>query len=142
MGEPGFPSTITIGGGIGPFALAGSSGLPTGLTAGVNGRTVVFTGTPTTAGTFAKASITVEDADVRDTLPRPFSITINAAPTLGTLERTGVDWGRRGFTSGTITITGGTAPYVIAGYGSLPFTPADERQHRSTSTGTPPSQTL
>jgi hypothetical protein len=139
VGELGFPSTITIGGGTGPFTLAGSSGLPTGLGAGVNGRTVVFTGVPTAAGTFAKGSVTVEDADGA-TLSEAFSITINPAPTLSALSNLAWTGGDGGFT-GTITITGGTAPYVIAGYGSLPFTPAISG-NKVYFTGEPPSQTL
>ena len=139
VGQPGFPSTIKIGGGTGPFALAGSSGLPTGLSADVNGRTIAFTGTPTAVGTFAKGSVTVEDADGA-MLTDTFSITINQAPTLSTLSQLAWTGGNGGFT-GTITISGGTAPYVISGYGGLPFTPSVSG-NTVYFTGAPPSQTL
>jgi large repetitive protein len=139
VGEPGFPSTITIGGGTGPYALAASSGLPTGLSAAVNGRTVVFTGTPTAIGTFAKGSVTVADADGA-TLTQTFSITINPAPTLSTLSDLAWTGGNGGFT-GTVTISGGTAPYVIASYGGLAFNPAISG-NTVYFTGAPPSQSL
>ena len=121
VGKAGFTGALTIGGGTGPVALQGASGLPTGLTAALNGRTIVFTGVPTAVGTFAHASVTVKDADGA-TVTESFSITINATPTLSTLTQTVWTGDEPGFT-GTVTITGGTAPYAIASYGSLPFTP-------------------
>jgi hypothetical protein len=139
VGESGFPSTITIGGGTAPFTLASSSGLPTGLSAEVIGRTIAFSGTPTIVGTFAKGSVTVEDADGAKAT-EALSITINPAPTLSPLSVLAWTGDEAGFT-GTVTITGGTGPYVISAYGSLPFTPAISG-NKVYFTGAPASQTL
>jgi len=73
----GFPGTLTIHGGIGPFQITASSGVPAGLTAVVTGTTIHFTGQPSSAGTF-RGSITLQDA-TGASVTRTFSILINPA---------------------------------------------------------------
>jgi autotransporter-associated beta strand protein len=75
----------------------------------VDGSNVVFTGTPTTAGTYGNIQLTVRDASGA-TVTGTFSITVNPAPTLGTLSSTAWTMNHPGF-SGTITVSGGTGPY-------------------------------
>ena len=85
-GQSGFTGVMTISGGTGPFSIA-SAGLPTGLTTVLNGSTISFSGRPTVAGAFAAGSVTVHDA-AGATVSKPFSITINPAPTIGNLTAT------------------------------------------------------
>ncbi len=80
LGLAGFNGTLPISGGIGPFTIASTSGLPPGLTAVLSGpRTIGFTGTPTVAGTFPGGSITIQDTGASTSATRTFSITINSA---------------------------------------------------------------
>jgi len=118
VGEAGFSGTMTIGGGTGTVIIVASSGLPTGLTATVSGRTISFTGTPSVAGTFAGGNITVEDA-VGARVTRAFSITINAPPILSSLSVTQWTQGRVHF-AGTLRIVGGTGPFFINGGAGFP----------------------
>src|SRR5262249_14091054 len=85
------------------------SNLPPGLTAVLSGNSVVFTGTPITAGTFANGSVTVQDA-TGATATGTYSITINAVPTLGTLSSSAWTVNQAGFSS-TLTISAGTVPF-------------------------------
>ena len=115
VGQAGFNGVIPVSGGTGTFTVVAQSNLPPGLTATVAGASVVFTGTPTAAGTYGSASVTVQDA-TGATGTGTFSITINAAPTLGALSpSTAWTVNQSGF-SGSITVSGGTGPYssVIA----------------------------
>jgi streptogramin lyase len=117
-GRPGFAGTITIAGGTEPFTITNSSGLPTGLTATVNGATVTFTGTPSAARTFGAGSITVKDASgVKVT--QTFSITINPALAVGMLSKNQWTAGTPGFT-GSMNVRGGTGPLSIANASGLP----------------------
>ena len=45
----GFPGTIPISGGTGPFSVTAQANLPPGLTATTTGTNITFTGIPTTA---------------------------------------------------------------------------------------------
>ena len=77
MGRSGFTGTMSASGGTGGLKIAGSSGVPTGLTIGLAGNTLSFTGTPTATGTFA-GSVTLQDA-IGLAITKTFSIVINAA---------------------------------------------------------------
>ncbi len=122
MNEPGFSGSMKISGGTGSYSLVGASGLPTGLTAHLVNGSIHFSGTPTVAGSFASASVTVADADGATTT-QTFAITINAAPTLSQLNVLQWTAGMPGYT-GSVTITGGTGPYTISSFAYLPFTAA------------------
>ncbi len=74
----GFVGTLAIRGGTGPFLITNASGLPTGLTMSVSGRTLVLMGTPTVAQLFASGSVTVQDA-TGVPVTQTFQVTI-AAP--------------------------------------------------------------
>ena len=104
-GQAGYNGAIPVNGGTGPFTVVAQSNLPPGLTATVAGASVVFTGTPTAAGTFGSISVTVQDASGA-TATGTFSITINPAATLGALSSTAWTVNQPGY-SGTIGITGG-----------------------------------
>jgi sugar lactone lactonase YvrE len=120
-GEPGFTGGVAIMGGTtayGGFAIARASGLPAGLTLVVNGATVSFTGTPTVAGTYSNASITIRDS-IHATVTRTFSITIHPAPTVSKLPPTQWTVGQSGL-HGMLTIGGGTGPFQITNSGGLP----------------------
>ena len=73
----GYTGAIAVSGGVGPYALEAQSGLPSGLTAVLNGCTVSFSGTPTAVGTFSSVSITVNDSN-SDEVTRTYSITIES----------------------------------------------------------------
>src|SRR6202043_356902 len=90
-----------------------------GLTAVISGNSIKFTGTPTVAGSYPSANITVTDSlGGNNTLT--FAMTINAAPTLGSLSQTAWTANVGGF-PGTITISGGTGPYTIVNSQNVPF---------------------
>jgi hypothetical protein len=118
VGRSGFNGTLAVSGGTTPYSLTGQSGLPSGLTAVLSSNTISFTGTPSAAGTFPGGSVTVQDtasASVKQT----FSITINPAPTVGSLTQTQWTVGQSGFT-GTLAVTNGTSPYTLFSYSGLP----------------------
>ena len=72
----GFTGTMTISGGAGPYSIVASSGLPTGLTAVVNGSTISFSKSPSVPGTYGNGSITIQDAS-GNKVTKTFSIKIN-----------------------------------------------------------------
>ncbi len=114
---PGFNGMLTVSGGTGGYAIAAASGLPVGLKIALTGGTIHFTGTPTTLGVYA-GSVTIRDADgASDT--RTFTITINAAPTLGNLTTAQWTEGKTGF-SGVIPIAAGTGPFRIYSFSGMP----------------------
>ncbi len=117
VGKSGFTGTLAILRGTGPFSISSISGLPDGMSAALSGRSVVFTGTPTLAQTYAAGSITVADA-TGTTASQTFTITINPALTLGPLSQTAWIGGKTGY-NGTLAIGGGTGPYVITGLAGL-----------------------
>lgn len=106
----GYYSTFTVTGGTGTYTWTVAN-LPPGITAsGTTSSTLVLSGTPTTVGTFT-ITATVEDAKMRiDTVTG--GVTISTSPVLainGSLPFTGSVGTAY---SGTLTATGGTAPYT------------------------------
>ncbi len=120
IGQAGFNGTVAIKGGTGSFELSSAVGLPAGLTATLSGRTIKLSGSPSQLGTFA-GTITVLDAD-GISASESLSITINAAPTIGSLAAIPWTAAVNGYPA-TIAITGGTGPYTIVSAHGLPFAP-------------------
>ena len=116
--QPGFSATSAITGGAAPYSGLTATGLPAGLTASLSGSTITLSGTPTTAGTFANIAVSVHDANGLIG-SRTFSITVNAAPTLGALAPTQWTVGRAGYT-GALAINGGTGPFTVVAQSNLP----------------------
>jgi sugar lactone lactonase YvrE len=73
----GFTGAIPVSGGTAPLSVVSQANLPPGLSATINGSNVVFTGIPTTPGTYGNVQLTVRDAAGAAT-SGTFSITINA----------------------------------------------------------------
>jgi large repetitive protein len=117
VGTPNVSAVLTLGGGTGGFIIAGSSGLPPGLQVALTGDTIHFTGTPTATGAYA-GSVTVRDA-IGAAVTKTFTITINAAPTVGSLTTAQWTLGKAGFT-GVLPVAAGTAPFAIASATGLP----------------------
>ncbi len=117
-GTSGFTGVIPISSGTAPFTIASSSGLPTGLTAVVTGTTIHFTGTPSSAQTFATGSITVQDS-AGASVSKTFSMTINPALAIGTPTATQWTTGISGFVS-ALSVSGGTGGLSIASTSGLP----------------------
>jgi hypothetical protein len=109
VGQSGYSDTIAVNDGTGPFLVSAQANLPPGLTASVTGTNVTFTGTPTTVGSFNNVQLTVQDAAGAGA-SATFSITINPAPTLGSLSQTQWTLNQSGY-SDTIGITGGTGAF-------------------------------
>jgi hypothetical protein len=76
-GVSAYAGAIPISGGTGPLTVVAQANLPPGLSATVSGSSVVFTGIPTTTGTYSNVQLTVGDA-AGATTSGTFSITINA----------------------------------------------------------------
>jgi hypothetical protein len=106
--QPGFSGTVSISGGTTPVGNLTATGLPAGLSATQSGNTITLSGTPTTAGTYSNIQLTVQDT-TGATASGTFSITVNPAPTLGSLSATAWTVNQPGF-SGTVSISGGTMP--------------------------------
>ena len=118
VNQAGYTGAIPINNGTSPYTVSAQSGLPTGLTATVTGSNVTFTGTPTATGTFNNVQITVKDA-TSATVSGTFTITINAAPTLGSLAPTQWTVNQAGYT-GAIAISNGTGPFTVSAQSNLP----------------------
>ncbi len=118
VNQTGFNGTLTITGGSGPFTLASSADLPTGLTAVLSGNTIGFTGIPSAANTFVGGTVTIQDA-AGASATATFTITINAAPTFAALTQTQWTISRPGFT-GALTVNNGTGPFTITSATGLP----------------------
>ena len=117
-GKAGFSGVIAIASGTGPFTIASSSGLPTGLTAVVSGTTIRFSGTPSTAKTFAAGSITLHDA-TGASVTKTFTITINPPLVIATTSLPAATLG--GPYSEAVQATGGTGAIIYGiSAGSLP----------------------
>jgi hypothetical protein len=82
--------------------------LPAGLSATQSGSTITISGTPTSAGAYSNIQLTVQDT-TGATAAGTYSLTINPAPTLGSLSSTVWTANQPGF-SGTVSILGGTTP--------------------------------
>lgn len=116
VGVP-YSQALTISGGTAPYTVTCNGTPPAGLTVTPSGTGVLITGTPTTAGPDANAvNCTVTDANTA-TSTSVIPITIDAAvvvPTTPALTPTSLPDGTVGSAySQTLTVTGGTAPYVI-----------------------------
>ena len=114
VGAPFNSGALTVTGGTTPYTFSIIGTLPAGLT--LNTATGAVTGTPTAVGSF---SIQVTDAKgVTATTTCPY--TINPGPQLtclatGTTGEVGAP-----FSSGALTVTGGTTPYTFSVVGTLP----------------------
>src|SRR5262249_16810709 len=80
-----------------------------GLSATVSGSNVVFTGTPTAAGTFGNVQVTVRDF-TGATGTGTFSVTINPTPALGSLSSSAWTVNQPAF-SAPIRTPGRTGPF-------------------------------
>src|SRR5262249_52619022 len=123
VGRSGYSGTITVSGGTAPWGIASATNLPPGLGVGLQGGiasplTVFFTGTPTTAATYSNVATTVQDT-AGATVSGTFSITVNAAPTLGTLSPSSWTTNQPGYSS-TLTVAGGTGPFGNLAVTGLP----------------------
>jgi streptogramin lyase len=116
--------TITIAGGSTPYTTFGVTGFSaggTGLTAAnvvanAAAGTMVVNGTPTGAGTLT-FTVNVTDS-AGSSLTTPFTVTINPAPTIGTLGTTQWTSGIAGF-PGALSLSGGTGPFTLS-FAGLP----------------------
>ena len=95
-----------------------ATGLPAGLTASLSGNTITLSGTPTATGTYGNIGISITDA-AGATASGTFSITINAAPSLGTLTPAQWTVGQAGYT-GAIPVSGGTGADTLVSQSNLP----------------------
>src|SRR5207253_1604814 len=118
VGQAGYPGAIPVSGGTGSFTLVAQSNLPPGLTAVLSGNSVLFTGTPTAAGTFASGTVTGHDA-TGATAMGAFTFTVSPAPTLGVLSPAQWTAGVAGYT-GAIPVSGGTGPFTVVAQSNLP----------------------
>jgi hypothetical protein len=114
-----YTGTIDILNGTTPFSNLIVSGLAgTGLTAsltGKNSNVITITGTaPASAQTIKFSVCAVDAAGTKIKSTTDYSITINAAPTIGNLTTTAWTQGKSGFT-GTMTISNGTPTFAIQG---------------------------
>jgi hypothetical protein len=135
VGRTGYPATIPASGGTGALTLVAQSSLPPGLSATLNGSTISFTGTPTAAGTFNNAQLSVQDADGAVS-SATYSITINAAPTMGSPSNT--LWTANQSGVSTIPVLRGTVPYgnlIVTGL--MPGLTATQSGGTITISGTP-----
>jgi hypothetical protein len=108
VGTP-YSGTLTVTHGVAPFTWS-ITGLPATLTFASTGTTVTISGTPLAAGTIS-GTATVTDSKGHSSAAFPFSFTIAPAPTpviSGTLPNGNVDVPY----SGTLTVTGGVAPFT------------------------------
>jgi hypothetical protein len=76
-GVTGYTGTIPVSGGTGPLTVVAQSNLSPGLSAAVSGTSIIFTGIPTTPGTYGNVQLTVGDA-AGASASGTYSITINA----------------------------------------------------------------
>jgi hypothetical protein len=113
-----YTGTIDILNGTTPYNNLIVSGLPKGLTAtltGTNSNVITITGTaPASAQTIKFSVSAVDAAGTKIESTTDYSITINAAPTIGNLTTTAWTQGKSGF-KGTMTISNGTPTFAIQG---------------------------
>src|SRR5262249_49784032 len=94
VNQPNYPGTITVSGGTQPWSIVTTANLPPGLSAGLSGGggyplNIVFTGTPTTIGTYNNVQLSVRDT-TGATVSGTFTITITAtAPLITTIAGNG-----------------------------------------------------
>jgi len=103
---------MTVSGGTAPYTYSIVGTLPAGLS--LNTSNGAITGTPTASGSF-----TVKVTDAKGATSSGCAITIVTGPTVScstvTSGLVGVS-----FNSGSITVSGGTAPYTFSVVGTLP----------------------
>ncbi len=136
VNQANFSSTVSVSGGTAPYGSLTATGLPPGLSATLSGDTIAISGTPTTAGTYGNVQLSVQDA-TGATSTATYSLTINPAPTLGALSATVWTANQAGF-SGTVSVSGGTAPYgSLTATGLPPGLSATQSGSTITISGTP-----
>src|SRR5262249_25603256 len=113
VNQPGFSGTLTVTRGTAPYSNLIATGLPPGVTAALNGSTITLSGTPTAAGIYNNVTLSVQDA-AGLTGSLTFSLTVNAAPTFGSLTISQWPAEVRNYT-GYIPINGGTGPFTLVG---------------------------
>jgi hypothetical protein len=111
VNQPGFSGAIVVAGGTAPYSILTATGLPPGISAAVNGNSILLSGTPTATGTFSSINVSVQDS-TGATASHTYVITINGAPTIGALSSTQGSVGA-GYT-GTIPVGGGTGTLVVS----------------------------
>ncbi len=78
VGQGGGTATVQVSGGVGPYSILSSSGLPDGLTLTLTGSTLTVRGTPALSGTFP---VQISLADALDNVAAgTFTVTIHPAP--------------------------------------------------------------
>jgi uncharacterized protein (TIGR03437 family) len=140
-----FSQVITGVGGTSPYTWTVNSGsLPAGLAISTNaGGQGLISGTPTATGTFNNIVVTATDSSgTVETATATYSITVN--PAISGISPATIPTGTVGaaYTSGNITVTGGTAPYVFsttANLANVGLTLAAGPATATTISGTPTS---
>ncbi|HVT69287.1 MAG TPA: putative Ig domain-containing protein, partial [Trebonia sp.] len=109
--------TVTVSGGTGPYRWAAPTGLPDGLTADTNGRTLTISGTPVRPGRFL-VGVSVRDGErpartVTASIPiivRP-PVIVGLPRLMLTADVPGVTVAGDEDYYGTVTVFGGRGPY-------------------------------
>jgi hypothetical protein len=104
--------SMTVSGGTAPYTFSVVGTLPAGLT--LNTTTGAVTGTPAAAGSF---KVQVKDAVGATNCGCPITISTSLVVSCGSVSagKVGVS-----FNSGSMTVSGGTAPYTYSVVGTLP----------------------
>jgi hypothetical protein len=116
-GINGYPATITISGGTGPYTIVSSKGLP--FSPVIAGNTILLTGNAS-AGNYSKGSITIRDLAGATVTENVGTIIINPAPTISHMSNNNWTEGAAGF-NGVMTITGGTGPFTVLTSKNVPL---------------------
>ena len=115
QGVPITPVTLVgTGGAGGPYTFT-ATGLPSGLTISSSGT---ISGTPTVSGTF-NYPVTITDVNGNKGTIN-CSVTVIPPPQLTCLSTGTIGEVGAPFSSGALTVTGGTAPYTFSIVGTLP----------------------
>jgi len=114
QGVPITPVTLTGSGGAGGPYTFSATGLPPGLSISTSGT---ISGTPTASGTYPY-TVTIKD-NAGNTGTINCSVTVAPPPSLTCAAANSGEVGVP-FSSGAITVTGGTSPYTFSIVGTLP----------------------
>jgi hypothetical protein len=117
-GQPGYPATITINGGTGPYTVVGSKGLP--FNPVVSGNTILLTGSAGGAGIYSNGVIRLRDAAGAIVTADIDPIVINPAPTISHMSVNNWTEGAPNF-PGALTINYGTGPFSIVTTRNVPL---------------------